>query len=326
MSYTNEILDNCKEIIATRKFKAETLQQKREEEVKVKVPNIAKYLLEMSKSGLAVMKAIGMGENAENYIKELSEINLKIQKCIKDELIKAGYPADYLETPYTCKKCNDTGFDGIYSCSCRNSLLKKLNLEELYKVSTAEKCKFDNFDLSFYPDEFCPDFNSTYKEKMQEIFNYCKDWAEDFDIDSPSLFLHGATGLGKTHLSLAMANVVAEKGYNIIYGSAQNLLSSLEREKFSNNNSGEQEAKILNCELLIIDDLGSEFLTSYTLMEIYNIINTRINTSRPVIISTNLTEEEIEKKYTQRVLSRIMGDYVSLKFAGRDIRQIKNNF
>ncbi len=326
MSYTHEILDACKEIIEARKFKAESLQRKREEEVKAKIPNIAKYQVEMAKSGLAVMKAIGMGENAESYIKELSEINLKIQNCVRDELIKAGYPADYLDIPYTCKKCNDTGFDGIYSCSCRNALLKKLNLGELYKVSAAEKCRFDNFDISFYPDEYCQNFDSTYREKMQEIFNYCKDWAEDFDIDSPSLFLHGATGLGKTHLSLAIANVVAEKGYNIIYGSSQNLLSTLEREKFSNNNSGEQEAKILNCELLIIDDLGSEFSTGYTLMEIYNIINTRINTSKPVIISTNLTVEEIEKKYTQRVLSRIMGNYVSLKFAGKDIRQVKNNF
>jgi len=138
--------------------------------------------------------------------------------------------------------------------------------------------------------------------------------------------MHGATGLGKTHLSLAIANVVAEKGYRVIYDTAHNILSSLEREKFSYSNTGEREKEILDCDLLIIDDLGSEFSTQFTVAAIYNIVNTRINRSKPVIISTNLTEKELEEKYTQRVTSRIIGNYVSLLFIGKDIRQIKNNF
>ena len=157
---------------------------------------------------------------------------------------------------------------------------------------------------------------------MREIFEYCRCYADDFGKCSDSLFMHGATGLGKTHLSLAIANVVVEKGFEVIYGSAQNLLSSLEREKFGGG-SGEMEKELLDCDLLIIDDLGSEFSTQFTVACIYNIINTRINLGKPVIISTNLTGEELEAKYTQRITSRIIGSYVSLLFIGKDIRQLK---
>ena len=159
---------------------------------------------------------------------------------------------------------------------------------------------------------------------MSEILEYCKCYAEDFSPDSESLYMHGATGLGKTHLSLAIANVVAEKGFRVIYDSAQNLLSSLEKEKFSYSNSGEREKEVLECDLLIIDDLGSEFSTQFTTAAVYNIVNTRNNRSKPVIISTNLTDTELEAKYSQRITSRIIGEYVSLLFIGRDIRQLKN--
>ena len=135
--------------------------------------------------------------------------------------------------------------------------------------------------------------------------------------------MHGATGLGKTHLSLAIANEVTKKGFQVVYDTAQNIFSSLEKEKFSYNNSYDRENEILGCDLLIIDDLGSEFITNFTTAALYNIINTRINRSKPVIISTNLTETELEDKYTQRVTSRIIGNYVSLLFLGKDIRQLK---
>ena len=134
--------------------------------------------------------------------------------------------------------------------------------------------------------------------------------------------MSGATGLGKTFLSLSIASAVIEKGYGVIYSSAQNLLNTLEKEKFSNSDANTLNA-IFDCDLLIIDDLGTEFSTSFTVSTIYNIINTRINMCKPVIISTNLSLSELQEMYSERIVSRFIGEYTILKFAGNDIRQIK---
>ena len=162
---------------------------------------------------------------------------------------------------------------------------------------------------------------------MKEILDFCRDYAADFATDSPSLLLYGATGLGKTHLSLAIASEAVKKGYGVIYGSAQNLMSRLEKEHFSSGRNSEYEGSeqaLLECDLLIIDDLGAEFSTQFTVAELYNIINTRIMSRLPVIISTNLTPDGLEQKYTQRITSRIIGNYITLYLCGKDIRQIKN--
>ncbi len=326
MSYSKATLSKASQILESRKSKAQRTQLARHLEVTERIPLIAEYEAKLSQTGLDVVKAIGMGSDAEEYIKQLSQINLSCQQSIRKLLVENGYSEDYLDIPYTCKKCNDTGFRGGYVCECRKELLKELAKKELASVSQSENCNFDNFDLIFYPQPVDGQLGVSPQKRMANILEYCKCYAEDFDFDSESLYMHGATGLGKTHLSLAIANIVAEKGYRVIYDTAQNILSSLEREKFSYTNSGEKEKEILECDLLIIDDLGSEFSTQFTTAAIYNIVNTRINRSKPVIISTNLTEKELEDKYTQRVTSRIIGNYVSLLFIGKDIRQLKNNF
>ena len=323
MSYSNQTYLKAAQTLEKRRKKAERIQLARKLEISEKIPDISKYEAQLSATGLAVIKAIGMGENAEEYIAQLSQINLSIQESIKRLLTQNGYPEDYLEIPYTCKKCNDTGFSGGYVCECRKALLKETAMQELASVSASAKCTFENFDVSYYPLPVDQNLGVSPQNRMKSVAEYCRCYAEDFDSESESLYLHGATGLGKTHLSLAIANVVTEKGYNVIYDSAQNIFTSLEREKFSYSGNGEREKELLDCDLLIIDDLGSEFATSFTTSALYNIINTRINRSKPVIISTNLTETELEDKYTQRVTSRIIGNYVSLLFLGKDIRQLK---
>ena len=324
MSYSKSTLSKATQIIEGRRNKAQRTQLARHLEVTEKLPIISKYEDELSVTGLAVAKAIGMGKDASQYIEELSSLNISIQNEIKAVLKENGYPENYLEVPYTCPKCEDTGFTGGYVCECRKELLKELAGLELASVSPSEKCRFDNFSLDYYPLPVDSRLGVSPKKRMSEILEYCKCYAEDFSPDSESLYMHGATGLGKTHLSLAIANVVAEKGFRVIYDSSQNLLSSLEKEKFSYSNLGEREKEVLDCDLLIIDDLGSEFSTQFTTAAVYNIVNTRNNRSKPVIISTNLTDTELEAKYSQRITSRIIGEYVSLLFIGKDIRQLKN--
>lgn len=324
MSYSKTTLAKAAQVLEGRRNKAQRTQMARHLAVTEKIPVISKYEAQLSETGLSVVKAIGMGSDAQEYINQLSQLNLAVQDKIKSILKENGFPEDYLETPYTCKICGDTGYSGGYICECRKNLLRELAKEELASVSTSDKCNFDNFSLEYYPQPVDNILGVSPYKRMNEILEYCKCYAEDFDTESESLYMHGATGLGKTHLSLSIANIVAENGYRVIYDSAQNLLSSLEKEKFSYSGSSEREKEILECDLLIIDDLGSEFSTQFTVAALYNIINTRINRSKPVIISTNLSETELETKYTQRITSRIIGNYVSLLFLGKDIRQIKN--
>lgn len=326
MSYSKSTLSKASQILESRRNKAQRIQIARNLEVTEKIPLISKYESQLSETGLAVVKAIGMGSDAKKYIEELSQLNLSVQESIKKLLKENGYPEDYLETPYTCCECQDSGFVGGYVCKCKKALLKELARKELSDISQSDKCSFDNFSLEYYSAPIDSTLGVSPRNRMRSILEYCKCYADDFDCESESLYMHGSTGLGKTHLSLAIANVVAENGYRVIYDTAQNLLSSLEREKFSHTNSGERENEILDCDLLIIDDLGSEFSTQFTIAAIYNIVNTRINRSKPVIISTNLTGSELEEKYSQRVTSRIIGNYVSLKFIGEDIRQLKKNY
>ena len=326
MRYGKDTLLKATQILESRRNKAHRIQLAHHMEVTERRPEIAKYESKLAESGLAVVKAFGMGKDAENYIAQLSEINITLQKAIKALLTENGYPADYLDTPYTCKKCEDTGFIEGYICECRTQLLKEIAKDKLASVSQSAKCTFDNFNLDYYPLPADETTGVSPRKRMADVLEYCRSYAEDFSTESESLYLHGATGLGKTHLSLAIANTVAENGFRVIYDSAQNILSALEREKFSSNNNGEKEKEILDCDLLIIDDLGSEFSTQFTVAAIYNIINSRLNRSKPVIISTNLTKNAIEERYTQRVTSRIIGGYVSILFMGKDIRQIKNKF
>ena len=159
---------------------------------------------------------------------------------------------------------------------------------------------------------------------MAEILALCRQYADNFDERSENLFMTGNTGLGKTHLSLAIAGEVIRKGYDVIYNSAQNLFNELQKEYFGKPETrGQYESLVLECDLLIIDDLGVEFSTQFTRAELYNILNTRLNAHLPTIISTNLDYKEIEEQYTMRVSSRLIGEFLRLKFIGGDVRQEK---
>ncbi len=325
MGYSNRIYERAEMELQRRRSRAQSEQKKRHEEAVKKIPRLLELEKEMADTGIAAVNAITMGEDAHKYINALAKQNLAAQAERKSLLVKAGYPQDYLEMQFVCEKCEDNGsVSGIY-CDCRATLLRTLAFSELSELSPVTNSTFESFDLNYYPKNIDPDTSISPYNRMKEIYNFCKDYAEDFDTTSPSLFLHGKTGLGKTHLSLAIAGLAVNKGFGVIYGSAQNLLSKLERERFSRSYEykGNAEQSLLECDLLILDDLGAEFSTSFTISAIYNIINTRISREMPVIINTNLTPEELEQKYSQRITSRIIGNYISLQFCGRDIRQLK---
>lgn len=321
MGYSEEIYQKAVQTLEQRRTYAETTAKQRKDEAERRIPELRAIDQEIARAGLDVVKAIGMKEDADSYIRTLSQKNLEAQDKRKKLLVSAGYSADYLKVPYVCEKCSDSGFVGGYRCSCFDELLKKLAYSRLCGTFPLEKSTFSKFNLSLYSKKVDTETGVVPYDRMQEIFQYCKHYAEDFDTKSPSLFLYGETGLGKTHLSLAIAGEVTKKGFGVIYGSTQNLIEQMEKEHFRGEAEGATDA-LLECDLLILDDLGAEFTTQYSVSALYNIINTRLQSGLPVIISTNLSVKELEKRYTRRITSRIFGSYTTLAFLGADIRQI----
>ncbi len=221
---------------------------------------------------------------------------------------------------FSCPDCRDTGYKNGKICSCVEEIAKKLTLSELCKDMPIEQSRFDNFDLKFYPDK---GEGVSPRKRMTQIFKICREFSLSFGKKTQSLLLLGGTGLGKTHLSLAIAGEVIQNGYSVVYGSSQNLINRAAAEQFSYKGDTSVIDSLLGCDLLIIDDLGTEMSTSFSQSCIYNIINTRILKELPTVISTNLSLDEIGKVYSPRISSRILGSYTLLQFLGNDIRQQK---
>ena len=217
---------------------------------------------------------------------------------------------------YQCSLCRDTGFVDGRICSCFKNLQRRMAYERLSMSVPLENSTFEGFSLEYYQED-----ERTYKQ-MEKVFYACKNYADKFRADSPSLLFKGGTGLGKTHLSLAIAGKAIEKGFGVVYGSAQSFAVALERERFDRDlpEDGGTDAQLAECDLLILDDLGTEFPSAYVNAALYNIINTRMMAGRPTIISTNLSLKELEQRYSQRFASRVTGYYGKLEFLGKDVR------
>ncbi len=290
--------------------------KRREKEYEYKLSELYKALpelplleTELQKLGAASINAALAGdtERVKEIKKQSQDLSTAKKEILKSAKLRAPSP--------TCKLCADTGYCGTKLCECVRSAAKELVYKELREQMPLEKSTFDSFSLDYY--------EGTAKKVMQNIFKKVRTYAEGFSAQSGNLLFMGGVGLGKTHLSLAVINAATERGYGTVYSSAQNLFTALEREHFSYSGETEKRDAVLDCDLLVIDDLGTEFLTPFISSQLHNIIETRINRRKATIINTNLTLPEIEKKYTARVLSRLIGNYTVHIFDGNDIRTIK---
>ena len=316
MKYSNKAISDALSIINSRRRNAENKAEERAINFKTEHPELAEIEREMADTTLGLFKAISNCPDPKKVVNDLKEKNLGFQKARKALFEACGVDENYLKPDYTCKKCNDTGYHDGKMCECLEKLLKKSAFDELAKACPLKISKFEDFDPSLQK-------NLTAQNQATKLLKFSEEYANDFCTDSPNLYLYGETGLGKTHLSLAIAGKVIEKGYGVVYGSAQNLFSKLERERFgrSEDPDGTTEEKLLCCDLLILDDLGAEFTTQFTVAALYNIINTRIAKELPTIINSNVSVDKLEKDYGPRITSRIYGEYRILEFVGNDVRQ-----
>ena len=226
------------------------------------------------------------------------------------------------EFEYDCPKCSDTGYINGKVCDCIKESAKKIALKKLSDNMPIYDCRFDNFDINYYPNSE-DEGGVNPRKRITSIFKLCREYVMKFSPKtSENLLFMGDAGLGKTHLTLAMVAEITDKGYNVVYGSAYNLFSVIENEHFSSEKGNSYE-NMLSCDLLVIDDLGTEFVTSFTQSVLYGLVNSRILSGKPTIINTNLSMREIEAKYTPRISSRFIGNYTAKKFVGKDIRQLK---
>lgn len=313
-----ELYSRAEEIISERRSSAIHLADIHRAEVTLKIPEIAEINSRLSGTGLELLRAVLSGGDGMNVkIDEIQRSNLEAQKMIARYLQKHGYPADYLDEKFTCRECCDTGYNNGKRCSCFMQLVRRLAFERLNSSSQVRLCSFSDFNTDYY--RACGD--ECYSN-MCSVLEYCRAYAESFSADSKSIFMLGQTGLGKTHLSLAIAAEAIKKGYHAAYDSIINYLRRIESEHFGRS-EGDTLELLLSADLLIMDDLGSEFESSFYSSAIYNIINTRLNYSRPTIISTNLSPQQMQKRYDDRIVSRLFAMYDYLKFTGSDIRQLK---
>lgn len=325
MLYSNELFQKAKEEIDARRQKAEEQNAERMRSFEALEPRYRTLKLTMIDSVREALTSVSMDRgSAEKKLIEQRDRNLQAQQEIKALLRAHDLPDDYLETRYTCPVCGDTGCVGIELCACFSEVLQRLAFEEANRNSPLKFSSFDDFRLDYYSDRTDPAYGCSPKERMAEILEFCKQYVADFDLHSESLYMCGETGLGKTHLSLAIAGEVIKKGYHVLYNSAQNIFNELQKEYFGKGDGrGQFESLVLACDLLIMDDLGAEFSTQFTTAALYNIINTRINQRLPTIINTNLSNRQLEERYDRRISSRLIGEFAALRFFGGDVRQQK---
>lgn len=312
-----ELYLKAEEIISERRSAAKSLSDIRLAEAFRKIPEIEEINRSLTDTGIDLFNAIISGEDMDERINRLRKGNSDAQQMIVQLLKSNGFPQDYLDEKYTCEICCDTGYSNGKRCECFISLVQKLAFEKLNCSSQIKLSSFDDFNADYYRSAGNECFAN-----MKTVLEYCREYAQNFSLSSKSVFMLGQTGLGKTHLSLAIASEVIKKGYNVAYDSIINYLRQVEKEHFGRS-SGNTLDLLLAADLLIMDDLGSEFESSFYSSVIYNIINTRLNYSRPTIISTNLSTQQMQKRYDDRIVSRLFAMYDYLKFTGNDIRQMK---
>ena len=298
---------------------------RREGEVFVKLPRVRELRREIEQTMRELFALALLSGTGEREIDDIRRRNLAAQELLQHELVMSGYPGDYLDDAPFCTKCSDSGFIGNKLCSCLGALYEVQQAKALSSLYKLGQESFETFQLEYYDDEPPPA-----RAIMEGVFKACQSYARNFGPASPNLFMSGAPGLGKTFLSASIARVVAERGYSVVYDTFSSIFAKLEDEKFmrSDNLSAvrEQIRRYRECDLLIADDLGTEFTTSFTVSALYELVNTRLITKKKTIVSSNLTPDELFARYSPQIASRLSGEYTVLRFYGSDIRLKKRGF
>lgn len=330
MAYDANILHR-----ATLRLEAERRsRQERVERMRRQAYERQPKLLQLDKRLQATMAqlvaaTLRQGGDPVRAVQEVREKNLDLQQERAVLLGSLGLPPDALDDKPACPLCGDTGWRGAQMCQCLKKLCAQEQIQELSKLLDLGEQSFDSFRMDYYSETPYPGKGTSPRKNMELTYDVCLNYAQKFESCLfRNLLMSGPPGLGKTFLSACIARAVSEHGYSVVYDTAGNIFAQFEAKKFLRDSADGQDARdetrrYLNCDLLIVDDLGSELTTQFTQSALYELINTRLVAERHTVISTNLSLEEIARRYNPQIASRIEGEYHVLHFFGDDIRMLK---
>lgn len=316
MGYDQKINTAARAELENRRRQAESTAAQNLTDFLENCPRAGEIKRQLASNAAAAAKAVLAGGDVRGEMEKYKALGLALNREYEGILASCGLSRRDIEPQYTCPKCKDTGFVDGHMCECYRQLRRNTAYRQLSTELPLARCTFDSFSLDYYRGD------QRAMRQMSTVLNACQSYAQNLRPDSPSFLFWGNTGLGKTHLSLAIANVALDKGLGVVYGSVQGFAVALEKERFDRDNEGSESTagSLKSCDLLILDDLGTEFPSAYVNAAIYDVVNARLLSGKPTIISTNLNLSALEKRYSDRFASRIAGNYGMLEFMGKDIR------
>ena len=327
MSYDGKIMRRALERYESDKRQRSERFRQREETIWAREPRLREIDAELRATmGKLVTSALRHGTDPRPPLSVLRDRNLSLQEERTRLLADMGLPPDCLEEKPNCPLCGDTGYRDGAVCRCLKGYYAMEQQKELSRMLDLGSQSFDTFSLDWYASLPDPDMGISPRRNMEKNYATCVRFAEDFAPGRGNLLLTGTPGLGKTFLSACIAREVSDGGFSVVYDTAIHVFDRFESQKFgrgSGEEIGADVARIRGCDLLILDDLGTEMATSFVTSALYEILNTRLLTGKSTIVSTNLSPEEIGARYSPQILSRLQGSYETLVFFGDDIRQLK---
>ena len=320
MAYSAEVVRRARARLAQAKEDRESENRQHLAEAYQKVPRIREIDMELRRTmAQAAQAAFRQGNDGRELLMEVRQNNLRLQQE-RALLAMEYFEPGYLDESPICEDCGGSGYIGSNMCECLQELCRQEQKREV-SILSGSKDTFSQFRLDYYPDQYDRNLGVNIRAVMEKTFQTCRRYAQFFSEKSGNLLLSGDTGLGKTFLSACIARTVADRGYSVVYESAGHLFTNLERAKFANDeNAREVCRKYTECDLLIVDDLGTEMPGQFTTAALYNLINDRLLAAKPMIVSTNLTADDMLKRYSPQIASRLRGSFERVAFVGEDIR------
>ena len=325
MAYDGKIMRRAlQQFEEDRRAREERLEARRESVFR-RQPRLREIENELrSTMSRIIASALRHGTDPAPAVEVLREENLRIQGEKRRLLEELGLPQDCLEEKPACALCGDTGYRNGQVCRCLRAYYAREQQKELSQMLDLGSQSFDSFSLDWYSEHYDGALGIAPRDNMEAVYDICADYAHQFGKRPGNLLLFGAPGLGKTHLSAAIAREVSDKGFSVVYDTAGRVFQRFEAQKFTREeDAGDDVERVMNCDLLILDDLGTEMTTAFVQSALYQIVNGRLMEKRSTIISTNLSPEKLAQRYSPQIASRIEGEYQILPFVGTDIRRLK---
>ncbi len=316
--FDKDTLENVLHNLENEKIRAEAAAEERKLRIYQALPRVAELDAELRTTVFDVIRAsFGKGEDTSALIARAKEKNLAYAAERREILASANIPENALEPRYSCEVCNDTGYTGGELCPCVIARYRRAVADGINARLQLKKCNFADFDLSLYPESAT---GISPREQMREVLEFARDYAESFGEDSENLFFTGGSGLGKTFLASCIARQVADRGFSVVFGTAFSVLGDYEAVKFGRSDADTDVYE--TCDLLILDDVGREMKTPFTIAALFNLINLRQNADKKTVIISSCEENDIKKDYGTAFYSRIKGDFIKLEFLGNDMRRM----